>query len=115
MFTWLLPLAEAIEKPEPPPVWPTFLMLGAFFLVMYIAVIRPQQQEEEERKTLIDGVKKNDKVITTGGILGTVTNVKDDEVTLRVDDDKNVKMKILKTAIMTIVSDKKESDSKAST
>lgn len=107
---WLilsLPLAQA--NADAPPVVEeqsmvgTFVMLGAMFVVFYFLLIRPQQQQENDRKTQIDALTKNDRVVTTGGILGVVTNVKDEEVTLRIDDDKNVKVKVLKTGIAQVL------------
>jgi len=67
------------------------------FIIFYFLLIRPQKKAQEEHKKLILQLKKNDEVTTTGGIYGTVVNVKDDTVTLRIDD--NVKMEVLKNAI----------------
>ena len=53
-------------------------------------IIRPQQQQEQKRKAMIDALKKNDKVLTTAGIYGTVVSVdaNQDRVVLRVDDER---------------------------
>ena len=60
----------------------------------YFLFIMPQQQQEKKRRAMIEGLKKNDKVLTTGGIYGTVMSVdaKNDKVVLRVDDERGVKL-----------------------
>lgn len=57
------------------------------FAVMYFLLIRPQMKQQKELASLQAGLKKNDEVVTTGGIHGTVVNVKDSVVTLRVDEN----------------------------
>jgi len=67
------------------------------FVVFYFLLIRPQKKTQDEHKKMIAGLKKNDEVITSGGIHGTITNVKDSSVTLKVDD--NVKIEVQKSSI----------------
>ena len=67
------------------------------FFVMYFLLIRPQAKQQKETAKMQAGLKKNDEVVTIGGIHGTVVNVKDEIVTLRVDD--NVRMDVDKSAI----------------
>lgn len=67
------------------------------FVIFYFLLIRPQKKAQDEHKKMLLQLKKNDEVTTSGGIYGTVLNVKDDTVTLRIDD--NVKMEVLKSAI----------------
>lgn len=64
------------------------------FIVFYFLLIRPQKKAQEEHKKMVTSLKKNDEVITSGGIHGTITNVKENTVTLKVDD--NVKVEIQK-------------------
>lgn len=78
---------------------PFFAMLGIIFAIVYFLIFKPQQNEEKKRKEMVEGLKKNDKVVTNGGIVGIVMNVKGDEVILRVDDAKGVKMHFIKSAI----------------
>lgn len=84
------------------------MLLIAF--VWYFIMMRPQLQERKKAEALRDSVKKNDKVVTIGGIIGTVTNLSSDgrEVTIRVDD--NAKIKMLRSSIQTVVTDEKKSD-----
>jgi len=74
------------------------VMFGIMFVLLYFLIIRPQKKKEQQRIQMIQNVKKNDYVLTTGGIYGTILAVKDNEVTLRVDD--NVKIKLAKSAIL---------------
>ena len=68
------------------------------FAVFYFLLIRPQKKSQDEHKKMVAGLKKNDEVITSGGIHGTIANVKEHTVTLKVDD--NVKVEVQKNRIM---------------
>lgn len=79
-----------------------FLIPYAFiFFIFYLIVFRPRKADQLKRKNMLSSLKKNDEVITTGGIHGTVVNVKDTTVSVRIDD--NVKMEVDKEAIATIL------------
>ncbi len=67
------------------------------FAIFYFILIRPQQRKQKDHQKMISELKKNDEVVTNGGIHGTVTNLKDNTLTLRIDD--NVKVEINKSAI----------------
>ncbi len=71
------------------------------FFVMYFLLIRPQANQQKEQARMQSALKKNDQVVTAGGIHGTVVNVKDGVVTLRVDD--NVRFDVDRTAIARLV------------
>jgi len=70
------------------------LLIGAIF---YFLLIRPQKIKQAEHKKLLSELKKNDGVITTGGIHATIVNVKDNTVVMRIDD--NVKIEIQKDCV----------------
>ena len=70
------------------------------FIVFYFLLIRPQKKTQESHKKMVSGLKKNDEVITTGGIHGTIVNVKDATITLKIDD--NVKIEIQKNCVGTL-------------
>lgn len=76
---------------------PIFLIFG----VMYFLLIRPQMKQQRELAQMQAKLKKNDEVVTTGGIHGTIANIKDRTVTLRVDD--NVRLEVDKTAVTRLV------------
>lgn len=77
-----------------------FFPLITIMLIFYFLLIRPQQKAEKQRKEMLKNVKKNDEVVTAGGIHGVVANTKDKTVTLRVDD--NVKIEVDREAISRI-------------
>src|SRR5690348_17169815 len=70
------------------------LQFAPLILLFYILFIRPQQQQERKRKEMVAALKRNDKVLTSAGIYGTVASVdsEGDKVVLRVDDDKGLKL-----------------------
>ncbi len=85
--------------------------LGMWFLpliaVMFVLMIflsgRAQRAERKKKQALLDGLKKHDRIQTIGGILGTVTEIRDDEVIVRVDDATNTRMHFAKSAIQQVV------------
>lgn len=74
-----------------------FLPLVLIFVIFYFLLIRPQKQKEKEHQKMLEGVNKNDDVVTLGGIHGTVVNVKEKTLILRIDE--NVKMEIEKNSV----------------
>lgn len=70
-------------------------------LVFYFFIIRPQQKKQKERAKLLEGVKKGDKIITSGGIYGVVEGLEDNTVLVKIAE--GVKVKMEKGAIGTIV------------
>ncbi len=74
-----------------------FAPLLFIFGIFYFLIIRPQRQREKEHKAMLGKLAKNDEVVTSAGIHGTVVNVKDTTVIIRVDD--NVKMEIDKSSV----------------
>jgi preprotein translocase subunit YajC len=85
-------------------------LLIIMFAVMYFLIIRPQKQKEKKRLALISNVRKQDKIVTTGGMHGVVTSVKENEVIVRVDDAKDVKLKIDKSAITSVSAPRDEKE-----
>jgi len=88
---------------------PYALIVGGWF---YLMLIRPQQKQEQQRKALMAGLKKNDRVLTTAGIYGTVVGVdlEQDRVTVRVDDDRGVKLTFTKAGIARVLDPAAEKD-----
>lgn len=80
-----------------PPVILTWLPIIFIFIIFYFLLIRPQQKKQKELNNMISKLKKGDEVITSGGIYGTVINVKDKSVILKVDE--NVTIEFQKSAI----------------
>jgi len=90
-------------------------MIVAFVAIMYFFLLRPSQKREKERQQMLGSLAKNDQVVTTGGIYGTIVGLKDKTVVLRVNDDQNIKMEFLRGSISQVVShtneDEEESES----
>jgi preprotein translocase subunit YajC len=82
---------------------PIYVM--GFVAITYFLLLRPQRQQEAKRRAMIDALKKNDKVVTTGGIFGTVTSVDPttDRVVLRVDDEKGVKLSFTRASVARVI------------
>ena len=79
-------------------------MVGFMFLMMYLLMIRPQQKKAKELAAQISALKTGDKVVTTGGIHGIISNIKEGSaLLLKVDD--NCKMLVEKSSIATILKD----------
>lgn len=72
------------------------------FAILYFLIIRPQRTKEKKRLEMISNVRKSDHVIFCGGIHGVITSVKEKEVIVRVDDTKDIKLKIDKSAVTTV-------------
>ncbi len=70
------------------------------FFIWYVLIIKPQRQKQAEHKKSLEALKKNDDVVTAGGIHGTVVNVKEKTLIVRIDD--NVRIEVDKEAISAI-------------
>lgn len=88
---------------QPSAFWTTMVPFMIMALVVYLFILRPQRVKESERQNMLAGIKKNDKVITTGGIHGIVLNVKETELLLLIDKNKDVKVKIERDSIMSVM------------
>ena len=77
-----------------------FVPLIFIFFIFYFIVIKPQKAKQEQFKKMISDLKKNDEVVTAGGIHGTVINVKEKTVIVRIDD--NVKIEVDKEAVASV-------------
>jgi len=62
-----------------------FLPIIFIFIIFYFLLMRPQQKKQKEYERMLSGLKKNDEVVTNGGIHGTILNIKDDTLTLKID------------------------------
>ncbi len=75
------------------------IFLGLMFVLMYMILFRGPRKKQQQHKQMVQTLSKNDKVRTIGGIIGTVVDVKGDEVTLKVDESNNTKIRIATSAI----------------
>ena len=92
------------------------LPMVLIFVLFYFMMMRPQAKERARLREQLNNIKKNDRVVTAGGILGTVVNVQKESpyVTIKVDEQTNTKLKVKRTSITTVEtedgSEKKEKD-----
>jgi preprotein translocase subunit YajC len=84
----------------------TIIMFGAIFLIFYFMIIRPQQKKAKERTKLLSNLEKGDKVVTSGGIHGIISGLDEKTCLLQVSD--NLKIKVERSAIGTVLSKKGE-------
>ena len=89
---------------------PTALIIMAFYLM----ILMPERKRRAEQEKLLSAIKKNDRVVTTGGIIGVVVMADKDskQVTIRIDEKTDAKMTLLRSAIAQVLRDDAEADSK---
>jgi preprotein translocase subunit YajC len=92
--------APAPAQPEAKSAWAfQLVMLLVMFALMYFVLFRGPKKKQQEHKKMLDSLEKNDRVCTIGGIIGTVMEVRNDEVILKVDDSNNTKLHVRTSAI----------------
>ena len=77
------------------------LFFAAIFAIFYFLLIRPQQKQKRDRETMLGALKKGDRVVTTGGLYGTVTGIEEHKIVLRVADQ--VKLEFDRGAVARVV------------
>lgn len=75
----------------------SLMPIALIFIIFYFLLIRPQKKKQKDHAAMLGELKKNDDVVTSGGIYGTIVNLQDDIVTVRIDD--NTRIKVQKSAI----------------
>jgi preprotein translocase subunit YajC len=68
------------------------IFMGVIFAIFYFLMIRPQQKRQKEHRQLLDNLKKGDRVVTTGGLHGTIAGLSDTAITLEIADKVKVKV-----------------------
>lgn len=90
-----------------------FIILGFLF---YIMILKPQQRQRQEARMMMENMKVNDRVVTIGGIQGTIVSINDQDVIIRVDESNNTKLKMTRPYIARVVlpdDEKSKADSKS--
>jgi preprotein translocase subunit YajC len=106
VFLWWSPLlAEGEAANQGSPLAGMLFPMVLIVLVWYFLILRPQGRERRQREQTLNNLKRNDRVVTYAGIIGTITGFSDDnkEVTLRVDD--GVKLRFLRSAIQGLIAE----------
>lgn len=93
---------------------PLFIFL---YVVFYFLLIRPQRKQQREHENLLKALKKNDQVRTSGGMIGKVASIEDDkdQVVLKVDENQNVRVRVVRSAIVEVYGTEKSADTAAVT
>lgn len=94
----------ATPAPQSGGAFGGFMPLVIIIVLFYILLIRPQQKQRKEHQKMLDALKKDDKIITSGGLYATVISVKGDIVEAKLAD--NVRVQIAKQTIPTILTPK---------
>lgn len=81
-------------------IWSMLLMFGSIIAIFYFMIIRPQQKRTKERNALLEAMKKGDKIITAGGIHGTIIGIEDKTVLVQIAD--NVKIKLERNSVSVV-------------
>jgi preprotein translocase subunit YajC len=89
--------------PQGQPGMSFFIPIILMFVVMYFLMIRPQRKQAKERENMIANLKKDDHVVTHAGLYGVIKAVKDGEFTLLIDEAKDVRVRVAKSAIAGLV------------
>ncbi len=99
---WISPaFAQAAGAPSASSLT-SFIPLVLIFVVFYFLLIRPQQKKVKEHKAMLEAVRRGDRVVTNGGIVGLVTKVDERELTLEIAD--NVRVKAMRDMIASVIS-----------
>jgi preprotein translocase subunit YajC len=105
MNFWTTILAQGDQTQQGPPGWAMYLPMIVLGL-MVVMFFRTSSKQRRELQKALAALKKNDRVVTSGGIIGVVVALKDneDEVTLKVDDTSNTRIRVLKSSVVRITS-----------
>jgi preprotein translocase subunit YajC len=111
-LSFLQLLAQVTTQPAKQPLpWyldPSqmlFPLLGIFFIFIIFSSSRTKKNEAKLRDDMLKNMKRGDRVMTAGGILGTVVDVRDADVVLKVDESTNTKIKFTRDAIKRVLAD----------
>jgi len=89
-----------VQQPAPRQTSYTYwLFIGLMFILMYLVLFKGPRKKQHEQRQMVQSLGKNDRVRTIGGIIGTVVDIKGDEITLKVDESNNTKIKVVSSAI----------------
>lgn len=96
MHVLLMAGGSGAGNANPLAMWLPIILI---FAIMYFLIFRPQAKKQKQHQAMIESIKKGDRVITAGGIYGTVSGLKEKENTLIVKIDDNVKIEIARNSI----------------
>lgn len=79
-----------------------FIPLILIFVIMYFLILRPQQKRMKEHRNMVQTLKRGDQIVTQGGLIGKVTDVKDDEISVEIAQ--GVKVRVVRSTVAQVVS-----------
>ncbi len=91
-----------LAQQNPNTIWFGLLLM---IVVFYVFVIFGSRKDKKKRQDMLAAIKKNDRVMTIGGIIGSVVSTTDHEVVLKVDESANVKITVIRSAIQKVLSE----------
>ena len=90
-------VAAPVKKSQ--PGYQSLIFIGLMFVLLYFVMFRGPKKRQQQQDQMVKSLKKNDRVQTIGGILGTILDVSDTEVTLKIDESNNTKIKVVPSAV----------------
>ena len=108
MIDWIALLSQATppgSKQQGASGMPLLIGMVLFVGVFFFMTSRSQKRERDKKAQLLDNLKKNDRVLTIGGVIGTVVNVADNKIVLKVDEATNTRMTFIKRSIQQVVTE----------
>ena len=93
--------AEAAPAADQASPWGSFVLMGFVLVIFYVLMVLPQQKRAKELRKMLEALAKNDEVVTSGGLLGKVTDVDESFITLEIAAGVRVKLK--KSAVASVV------------
>jgi preprotein translocase subunit YajC len=88
-------------QPQPNPIM-SLVPIAAIFLIFYFLLIRPQQKEQKKHEQMLSSLKKGDKILTTGGLYGTIVGLKDQDLEVRFSQ--TVTLTVARSAVAKVLS-----------
>lgn len=85
------------------------ILMVVVFAIFWFVMSRDQRKKKSSRAQMLDNLKKGDKVLTVGGILGTIVGIKDNEVTIKVDESSNTKITFVRSAVDRLMTEREGS------
>ena len=89
---------------DPMGAFTSFIPLVLIFVVFYFLLIRPQQRKAKEHKSMLDALRRGDRVVTGGGVIGLVTKVVDNDREVTVEIADGVRVKVIRDMIVSVLS-----------
>ncbi len=88
---------------NPQAQWSQIIFIVLLFVLMYFMLFRGPKKRQQQQQQMVQSLKKNDRVQTIGGIIGTVLEVGENEITLKIDEANNTKIKVLPSSISKVI------------